>query len=80
MPKPWAPRAKMCSSDEWSDADRNCISNIRPAGLSYEDAAHRIAWHVAESLRRGYSGIALKDESAPADTKLRSSSPPASLK
>ena len=62
------------------DADRNCISNIRPAGLSYEDAAHRIAWHVAESLRRGYSGIALKDESAPADTKLRSSSPPASLK
>ena len=47
-----------------TDAERNCISNIRPAGLSYEDAALRIAWHVSESLRRGYSGIALKDESA----------------
>ena len=47
-----------------TDAERNCISNIRPAGLDYEAAAHRIAWHVGESLRRGYSGIALKDESA----------------
>ena len=62
------------------DADRNCISNIRPAGLSYEDAASRIAWHVLESLRRGYSGIALKDESATADTKLRSASASASPK
>jgi ethanolamine ammonia-lyase small subunit len=47
-----------------TDAERNCVSNIRPAGLGYEDAAHRIAWHVGESLRRGYSGVALKDESA----------------
>jgi ethanolamine ammonia-lyase small subunit len=47
-----------------TDAERNCISNIRPAGLSYEDAALKIAWHVSESLRRGYSGIALKDDSA----------------
>ena len=47
-----------------SDAERNCISNIRPAGLSYADAAARIAWHVGESLRRGYSGVALKDDSA----------------
>ncbi len=49
-----------------SDAERNCISNIRPAGLGYDDAAARIAWHVGESLRRGYSGVALKDESATA--------------
>lgn len=46
-----------------TDAERNCISNIRPAGLGYEDAASRIAWHVGESLKRGYSGIMLKDES-----------------
>jgi ethanolamine ammonia-lyase small subunit len=47
-----------------TDAERNCISNIRPAGLGYQDAAIKIAWHVGESLRRGYSGIALKDDSA----------------
>jgi ethanolamine ammonia-lyase small subunit len=47
-----------------TDAERNCISNIRPAGLSYEDAAFRIAWHVGEALRLGYSGVTLKDGSA----------------
>jgi ethanolamine ammonia-lyase small subunit len=46
------------------DAERNCISNIRPAGLGYQEAAFKIVWHVAASLERGYSGIALKDESA----------------
>lgn len=45
------------------DAERNCISNVRPAGLSFDAAAFKLAWLMREALRRGATGIALKDES-----------------
>ena len=46
-----------------TDAERNCISNIHPAGLSYEQAAHRLAFLLEEARRLGCSGVALKDRS-----------------
>ena len=45
------------------DSERNCISNVRPEGLSYEAAAHKLHYLVRQSLLRQLSGVALKDES-----------------
>ena len=48
---------------ERSDAGRNCISNVRPEGLSYSAAAFKLAWLVHEALARAVTGIDLKDDS-----------------
>ena len=45
------------------DADRNCISNIRLRGLSYDESAFKAAWLLREAFRRGVTGVNLKDES-----------------
>ena len=45
-----------------TDANRNCVSNIRPEGLMYDSAVETILWLVTEALRRGVSGVELKDD------------------
>jgi ethanolamine ammonia-lyase small subunit len=49
-----------------TDAERNCVSNIHREGLTYEDAATKIAWLIREGLARKITGVALKDESSDA--------------
>jgi ethanolamine ammonia-lyase small subunit len=45
-----------------TDEARNCISNIRPEGLSYDIAAEKIASLIRASLQLKLSGIGLKDD------------------
>ncbi|MBI1868236.1 MAG: ethanolamine ammonia-lyase subunit EutC [Methylocystis sp.] len=45
-----------------TDAERNCLSNIRPAGMPYSQAAQRLAFLCTEARRRKLTGIELKDE------------------
>lgn len=46
-----------------NDARRNCISNIRPAGLSIQSAVHKCVWLLKTAIKLQLSGVALKDNS-----------------
>lgn len=52
----WAPRRGR------TDAERNCISNVRPGGLTYDEAAAKAAWLLRAAQGRGATGVVLKDE------------------
>ena len=57
-----------------SDAQRNCVSNIRPEGLAHAEAARKIAWLLGAARRLGATGVALKDDS---DLPALDATPPA---
>ncbi|MCJ2112671.1 ethanolamine ammonia-lyase subunit EutC [Methylobacterium sp. E-025] len=59
-----------------SDAERNCISNVRPAGLSHPLAAFKLDWLLTQAFARGLTGVSLKDES---DAALAAPEPTRSL-
>ncbi|MFD2570280.1 ethanolamine ammonia-lyase subunit EutC [Spirosoma soli] len=61
-----------------TDESRNCVSNIRPEGLSYEFAVQKLVYLLSEMKIRRLSGVGLKDE-MPTHTPLHTSSPAASV-
>ena len=52
----WMPRVGL------TDASRNCISNVRPAGLGFDAAAFKLSHLLTQARQRQLSGVALKDD------------------
>ncbi|MDD3935456.1 ethanolamine ammonia-lyase subunit EutC [Rhodoferax sp.] len=52
----WAPQVGT------TDAARNCISNVRPAGLSLDAAAQTLHRLLAQARQRQLTGVGLKDD------------------
>jgi ethanolamine ammonia-lyase small subunit len=52
----WDPRP------ERTDAERNCISNIRAEGVGYSEAARRIFLLMSAARVRSLTGVALKED------------------
>lgn len=70
----WAPRPGR------TDAERNCVSNIRPEGLGIGAAARKLAWLAQAARQLGATGVRLKEREgaqlpAPAHVMVRSSAP-----
>lgn len=53
----WSPKLNL------TDASRNCISNIRQAGMGYSEAAQKATYLLNEARIKKLSGVQLKDRS-----------------
>ena len=51
-----------------TDESRNCISNIRPHGLTFKSATKKIFYLTQEAFRRKLSGVGLKDNAGLLDS------------
>jgi ethanolamine ammonia-lyase small subunit len=56
-----------------TDAERNCVSNIRSEGLDYTAASAKIAWFLTEARRLGATGVELRESDAGTATSLPAS-------
>jgi ethanolamine ammonia-lyase small subunit len=54
----WGPRPGR------SDAERNCISNVRTDGIGYDLAAHKLHFLMSASRTRRLSGVGLKEDAS----------------
>jgi ethanolamine ammonia-lyase small subunit len=45
-----------------TDAERNCISNVRTEGIGYDLAAHKLHFLMSEARVRKLSGVGLKED------------------
>ncbi|ABM37929.1 ethanolamine ammonia-lyase subunit EutC [Polaromonas naphthalenivorans] len=61
----WMPRVGLL------DDSRNCISNVRPAGLRYEEAAYKLHYLLSQARQRQLTGVDLKDEALADPERLR---------
>ena len=60
----WAPKVGL------TDESRNCISNVRPEGLVYQEAVNKIFYLLKEAHQRKLTGVNLKDRSQAMDDSL----------
>ncbi|MCI0653370.1 MAG: ethanolamine ammonia-lyase subunit EutC [Methylococcaceae bacterium] len=62
-----------------TDAQRNCVSNIRPEGLGYQAAADTLDYLLEQSRIRGISGVLLKDDRKVSEISVGGKEPAAVL-
>jgi len=58
-----------------TDSERNCLSNIRPAGMPYEEAAQRLVYLCTQARLRRCTGVMLKDETPSPSLRLQDNGP-----